>query len=282
MSATHLVIDYRPHRVDFRGLQAGDYAQLAHVFPLENVRVDMIPVRLRGLPGWGRVLGDAAAIWADDMARHQVHRYLAGVQPIGSLVAVGASAADMVLAPVREMRRSGRLTRGVVQGTGNFVKTLATETVNVTAKLAQGAQSLLETVDGAIGASPTNGADALNAQPRGRRSRVARGIPPMPRHRTGAGPPTGYHDGLRQAYESLSNGFRSAAHGIVVVPRHQYQQTGAGSAITSALRAVPSALLRPMIGATEALGKALVGVQHAVDPIRQKEIDDRYKRGFMR
>ena len=94
MSATHLVIDYRPHRVDFRGLQvdnllrnadasfcvsqAGDYAQLAHVFPLENVRVDMIPVRLRGLPGWGRVLGDAAAIWADDMARHQVRVCPAG------------------------------------------------------------------------------------------------------------------------------------------------------------------------------------------------------------
>jgi autophagy-related protein 2 len=61
------------------------------------------------------------------------------------------------------------------------------------------------------------------------------------------------------AYESLSRGLQTAAHRMVVVPREEYERGGASKAMVSVVTAVPGVILRPMIGATEAISKAVLG-----------------------
>ncbi len=55
---------------------------------------------------------------------------------------------------------------------------------------------------------------------------------------------------------------------------HRY---GSARAARSIIRSAPGALLRPMIGATEAISKTLLGVQNSVNPLNKKRSDDKYK-----
>jgi autophagy-related protein 2 len=43
------------------------------------------------------------------------------------------------------------------------------------------------------------------------------------------------------------------------------------------VRAVPIAVLKPMIGASEAVSKTLLGMRNSLDPEGTKELGDKYK-----
>jgi hypothetical protein len=98
---------------------------------------------------------------------------------------------------------------------------------------------------------------------------------------------------MKQAYESMARGLQVAAHrsssfffktlahsqfykcspnfiwfhrlcvflrpSLMVIPREDYQVYGTGAAVKSAVKAVPIALLRPMIALAEASSKTLLG-----------------------
>ena len=48
-------------------------------------------------------------------------------------------------------------------------------------------------------------------------------------------------------------------------------------AVRAVIRAVPIAVLRPMIGASEAVSKALLGLQNSMDPNVRLENEAKYK-----
>lgn len=47
--------------------------------------------------------------------------------------------------------------------------------------------------------------------------------------------------------------------------------------VRAVIRAVPIAVLRPMIGASEAVSKTLMGLQNTMDPNIRHENEDKYK-----
>jgi len=61
------------------------------------------------------------------------------------------------------------------------------------------------------------------------------------------------------------------------VPQEEFYRVGYTQAAISVLQAVPSFLLKPMIGATEAIATALAGAANTVDPSKKKEMEDKYK-----
>jgi hypothetical protein len=140
-------IDYKPKRVDLRGLQEGDLAQLPHLFPVENVELELKHIRVANAQGWDRAFMEAARVWGYDVGFNQSHRYLAGVQPIRSLVTVGAGVADLVLVPVQQYRKDRHLLRGIRRGVSSFASAVSGETLRVTARMVQGAQGILEGVN---------------------------------------------------------------------------------------------------------------------------------------
>ncbi|KAG0301791.1 autophagy- protein 2 [Dissophora globulifera] len=93
-----------------------------------------------------------------------------------------------------------------------------------------------------------------------------------------ANQPADINEGMELAYKSLSKNIGTAAHTIFAVPMEVYERTGAQGSVRAVIRAVPVAVLKPMIGATEAFSKVLIGLRNSIDPAQRLQMEDKYKR----
>jgi hypothetical protein len=57
----------------------------------------------------------------------------------------------------------------------------------------------------------------------------------------------------------------------------EFTQISFQGPVRSVIRAVPIAVLRPMIGASEAVSKTLMGLHNTMDPNVRLENEDKYK-----
>ena len=92
-----------------------------------------------------------------------------------------------------------------------------------------------------------------------------------------ANQPIDINEGMEHAYKSLSKNIGTAAHTIFAVPMEVYERTGAQGSVRAVIRAVPVAVLKPMIGATEAFSKVLIGIRNSIDPEQRLQMEDKYK-----
>jgi len=84
-------------------------------------------------------------------------------------------------------------------------------------------------------------------------------------------------EGMHSAYRSLRKNFGSAAQTILAVPMEVYERSGDEGAVRSVIRAVPIAVLKPMIGATEAVSKTLLGLHNTLDSNVRHDNQAKYK-----
>ena len=80
--------------------------------------------------------------------------------------------------------------------------------------------------------------------------------------------------GIEAAYKSLRQNIGTAAHTIFAVPMEVYEKTGAQGSAKAVIKAVPVAVLKPMIGASEAVSKTLLGLRNTIDPNQKLEMED--------
>ena len=80
--------------------------------------------------------------------------------------------------------------------------------------------------------------------------------------------------GLELAYKSLSRNIGSAAQTILAIPMEVYETDGATGTARAVIRAVPVAILKPMIGATEAVSSVLLGLRNTMDPNKKLQSED--------
>ena len=169
------------------------------------------------------------------------------------------------------------------KGTKAFAKQVGLETINIATRFAQTTQTVLENVDRIVSSERSVMAAQDKRRRKSQRTRKAgRGTTYFLNKNKGvknkmAIQPKGYQEGFHQAYESLSRGLQTAIHGMVVVPREDFQTYGTATAVKSALQSVPSAMLKTGIGGAEGVSKILLGVQNSVDPQIKDEMQDKYK-----
>ncbi|KAJ1877861.1 autophagy- protein 2 [Coemansia sp. S17] len=98
---------------------------------------------------------------------------------------------------------------------------------------------------------------------------------------------------MRQAYLSLRSNMGDAVQTILAIPVVVQESigddgdggTGDGApgrspvhgSVRAVVRAVPVAVLKPMIGATEAVSKTLLGLRNTMEPARRGQLEDKYK-----
>lgn len=285
-------IDYRPNRVDYAALRAGDYLEVINLFVLEGMELMLRRVKMSGVDGWASMGEQVLMSWVNDISRHQIHKCVASVTmpPLRPFANIGSGAADLILLPMEHYGKDRRLVRGIKKGAKSFLKSVTIETLNTASKVAQGTQALLEHADDVMSSSSALRKKHLKYRQAG--SRIQRnsrtlgggGIRSAQDHGGGIGgrqyltqQPSNATEGLYQAYDSLSRELHVAAKTIVAVPLVEYQKTGSQGYVRSVIRAVPVAVLRPMIGATEAMSKALIGVRNAVDPELKEDIENKFK-----
>lgn len=154
---------------------------------------------------------------------------ISGVAPIRSVVNVGSGVADLVLLPISQYRKDGRVVRGLQKGTTAFVKSTATEAIKLGARLATGTQVILEQAETVLGGQFKNPitAEAMQISPaaldldEGTEDAELEEL--ISRY---ADQPTNVKEGVQSAVRSLRRNFNSAAQTILAVPMEVYERSG--------------------------------------------------------
>lgn len=171
------------------------------------------------------------------------------------MVNVGSGVADLILLPIEQYRKDGRLARGVQRGTNSFVKSTALEMMKLGARLATGTQVILEKAEGVLGGKfgenvigevegGANLPGSTAAEARGSQYIATMGDrdefgkdddedddrPESSSRRAEvsryANQPSDMKEGVQAAYKSLSRNINSAAQTILAVPMEVYERSG--------------------------------------------------------
>ena len=156
VNAVRVKLDYKPKYVDYGGLRSGHTTEFMNFFILEEADMVLRRVILHGISGFTRMSKVLNDTWMPDIQTTQLGGVLAGVAPVRSLVNLGKGARDLVIVPVREYRKDGRIVRSLQKGVGGFVRNTAGELVRLGAKVAVGTQALLQSAEGALSGGAEN------------------------------------------------------------------------------------------------------------------------------
>lgn len=261
-----LKIDYKPKYLNYGNLKEGQFAELVNLFHLDGADIQLSQVRLTGINGLTKLGDRLNQEWLPHIMNTQVPHMVSGVSPIRSIVNVGSGVADLVLLPIQQYRKDGRVIRGIQRGTQSFARATAMEAIKLSARFASGAQVILEHADDFFSSNVTVQED--NQQ-----------------HSKFANQPSDLSQGLQIAYQSLTRNLGSAAHTIFAVPteivREEEESMPSTSSSSSSasdhkavIRAVPVAVIKPMIGLTGAFQSIMVGLRNTIDPVMRLQSED--------
>ncbi|KAJ6496744.1 hypothetical protein C8R47DRAFT_1115401 [Mycena vitilis] len=278
-----LKLDYKPRRVDYRALREGKTIELMNFFHFDGAEMTLRHITLAGITGWPRLFDMLNDMWTPDVKATQLVDVISGVAPIRSVVNVGSGVADLVLLPISQYKKDGRIVRGVQKGTTSFFKSTAVEAIKLGARLATGTQVILEQAEGVLGGQFKNPVTTETVQPMGgdydNRGQNTSDEDDEPEDLISkyAEQPVDLREGVQSAYKSLQRNLNSAAQTILAVPMEVYERSGNEGPVRSVIRAVPIAVLKPMIGASEAVSKTLLGLHNTLDPNVRHENEAKYK-----
>ncbi|KAF2767004.1 hypothetical protein EJ03DRAFT_316599 [Teratosphaeria nubilosa] len=263
-------LDYKPKRVDYALLRSGKTGELINFAAL-----DYAPIRLKhtivyGLRGFEPIHQTLNDIWMPDVTRRQLPQIVAGVAAVRHLSNLGAGFKDVVAIPVREYKKDGRLVRSVRKGAFQFGKTTASELARLGAKIAIGTGNVLQGTEGFLAPS----AEASRAEG-GWQDVEGDEEEHEPRAISSyANQPLGIFSGLRAARRNLERDLLTARDAFIAVQGEVLDSASPGAAAVAVGRYAPVVLLRPVIGATRAVGDTLLGVGNAIDREGGRRVED--------
>lgn len=265
VNAVQVKLDFKPKRVDYAGLRSGRTTEFMNFFVLDGADMVLRHVIIYGVSGFDRLGNSLNDIWMPDVKRNQLPGVLAGLAPIRSLVNVGGGVKDLVVVPMREYKKDGRIVRSIQKGALTFAKTTSNELVKLGAKLAIGTQTVLQgaedmlTSPNAVSAVPDEGRDDEDE---------AKKISLY------ADQPIGVVQGLRGAYRGLERDLLLARDAIVAVPGEVVESGSASAAARAVWKRAPTVILRPAIGVSKAVGQTLLGAGNTLDPSNRRKMED--------
>lgn len=266
VNSVRLRLDFKPKRVDYAGLRSGHTTEFMNLFILDQADMVLRHVIIYGISGFdklGKTLND---IWTPDVKQNQLPGVLAGLAPVRSLVNVGGGVRDLVVVPMREYRKDGRIVRSIQKGALAFAKTTTSELVKLGAKLAIGTQTVLQ------------GAEDFLTQP-GPQTDVGWEEAELDEDEKKqislyADQPVGVMQGLRGAYASLERDLLTTRDAIIAMPGEVMDSGSAGGAAKAVLRSAPTIIFRPAIGASKAISQTLMGATNSLDPQNRRRVED--------
>lgn len=253
-------------------------------------------VKLTGIKGVDNLLERLGQEWLPHIKNTQVTNMVSGVSPIRSIVNLSNGVADLVLLPIQQYRKDGRIIKGIQRGTTSFARATAIEAIKLSSRVATGTQVILEHADGFF--SPPSSSSSSNQMLQdqhfvysdiyGVDINAHEDQEEEKKKKEDKRPAlaTEISDGFQFAYQNLSKNLGSAAQTIFAVPTEiavqdaeGYTEAG-GSASSSSgngksvIRAVPVAVIKPMIGLTGAFQTILTGLRNSIDPVMRLQSED--------
>ncbi|KAI9682249.1 MAG: autophagy- protein 2 [Caeruleum heppii] len=267
--SVRLKLDYKPKSVDYAGIRSGHTTEFMNFFILDQADMVLRHVIIYGVSGFDRLSRTLNDIWMPDIKKTQLPGVLAGLAPVRSIVNVGGGVRDLVVVPMREYRKDGRVVRSLQKGALTFAKTTTSELVKLGAKLAIGTQTVLQ------------GAERFLSKPgqEGELEWSDEDVEEAPKAISlYAEQPVGVVQGLRGAYASLERDLLTTRDAIVAMPGEMLESGSAQGAAKAVLKRAPTVIFRPAIGASKAISQTLMGATSALDPQHRRRMDDKYKK----
>uniref|UniRef100_A0A7S2RNH4 Autophagy-related protein 2 n=2 Tax=Rhizochromulina marina TaxID=1034831 RepID=A0A7S2RNH4_9STRA len=224
-----------------------DKLEFLKLWPLSGLEIQLNPVRTTRTIDSNTLAQVVLDSWLDDLVSSQLHKIVTHAGPMRPLAAVGTGAANVVLLPIQRYHRDGKVLWGLKQGAGQLAHSMALEAVQVSADVSSVVANALRRVS----AASEDRTSQSSSQPEGLRN------------------------GLLRARDSVSRGVATANRELVLVPIEEYRREGVGAAVAVAIRALPAAVLAPIVGASEGLSYTLLGLRNYMDPDRR--LDDELK-----
>ena len=273
-------LDFKPKHVDYAGIRSGHTNEFMNFFILDRADMVLRHVIIYGISGFDRLGKTLNDIWMPDIKRNQLPGVLAGLAPIRSLVNVGGGVRDLVVVPIREYQKDGRIVRSLQKGALAFAKTTTSELVKLGAKLAIGTQTVLTGAEDFLTPPPQH--QGPSSSPRSHaHGDIATGWDELDMDEDEkkhislyADQPVGVIAGLRGAYASLERDLLMAKDAIVAMPGEVMESESAGGAARAVLGRAPTVILRPAVGVSRAVGRTLMGVGGALDPEERRRLEE--------
>jgi len=142
------------------------------------------------------------------------------------------------------------------RGAVAFIRSVSIEAVGLGVHLAAGAHDVLVKTERALTAVPPSLASCEAKRTK---------------HNIRANQPESAQQGIKQAYESLTDGFGRTASALIANPIKVYNRAGPGSALATAICGAPAAAVAPVSASARAFHCALVGLRNSLDPEHKKE-----------
>ncbi|XP_037446734.1 autophagy-related protein 2-like [Triticum dicoccoides] len=252
-----LHINYIPRQFDPVALGKGNYAELLNILPLKGIDLKLKHVSAMGLYGWNSICETVGAEWLEDISKNQVHKLLKGLPPLKSVSAVVSGTKKLISLPIESYKKDRKLVKGMQRGAVAFIRSVSIEAVGLGVHLAAGAHDMLLKAEHALTALPP----PLAACEAKRNKDNVR-----------ANQPENATQGIKQAYESFTDGLGRTASALIGNPINVYNRgAGARSALTTAICGAPAAVVAPVSATARAVHYALLGIRNSLDPRRKKE-----------
>ncbi|KAK6583160.1 hypothetical protein PZA11_004236 [Diplocarpon coronariae] len=258
VNSVQVKLDFKPKRVDYAGLRSGHTTEFMNFLILDEADMVLRHTIIYGICGFdklGKCLND---IWMPDIKRNQLPGILAGLAPVRSLVNVGGGFRHLVMVPMREYKKDGRIVRSISKGATAFAKTTGTELVKLGAKVAVGVQTVLQGAEDFLGpTSESSGTAADGDEYDEEKKQIS----------LYANQPVGVLQGLRGGYAGLQRDLVVARDAIIAVPGEAMEGGNAAGVLRTVRKHAPTVILRPAIGVARAGGQILMGATNSLDPI---------------
>ncbi|KAF7922518.1 uncharacterized protein EAE98_008044 [Botrytis deweyae] len=261
-------LDFKPKRVDYSGLRSGRTTEFMNFMILDGADLTLRHCIIHGCSGFdkmGQVLND---IWTPDVKEHQLPGILAGLAPVRSIVNVGSGFKDLVVVPMNEYKKDGRIVRNISRGAAIFAKTTGTELVKLGAKVAIGVQTVLQGAEGLLGPQDTTPSHGNSSDDEDERKQIS----------LYANQPVGVMQGLRGGYASLQRDLIMARDAIIAVPGEVMEDGNAKGVLKAVRKHAPTVILRPVIGVAKGAGQVLMGATNTLDKKNLERVDAKYKK----
>lgn len=272
-----LRLDYKPKRIDYGGIRSGHTSEFMNIVTLDAADIKLKHAIVYGLNGFAPLHKTLNDIWMPDVTRNQLPTVLAGLAPVRSLVNIGSGVRDVVAIPIREYRKDGRLVRSIQKGAVQFGKTTTSELARLGAKLAIGTQTMLQGAEGLLSPSPPGrpGMGRRISSEQGWHDMVPDDEEDEQRAISAyANQPLGVFSGLRTARRLLEHDLLTAKDAFIAVQGEVLESSNPGAMAAAVVKRAPTVILRPVIGASKAVGTALLGVGNQIDRGNIRKVED--------
>ncbi|QSZ32914.1 hypothetical protein DSL72_002497 [Monilinia vaccinii-corymbosi] len=248
-------LDFKPKRVDYAGLRSGHTTEFMNFLILDEADMTLRHTIIYGISGFekmGKCLND---IWMPDIKRNQLPGILAGLAPVRSIVNVGGGFKDLVVVPMHEYKKDGRIVRSISKGAAAFAKTTGTELVKLGAKVAIGVQTVLQGAEDFLGPQDNLISHGNSNEEEEERKQIS----------LYANQPVGVFQGLKGGYAGLQRDLVMARDAIIAVPGEVMEGGSAKGVLRAVRKHAPTVILRPAIGVAKGAGQVLMGATNTLD-----------------